>query len=166
MAKFNVVVMMLCLVILIQQLALSSKVHQQVIVQEKVEGYSFPMHDGKVIIGTKAIKKENLERLVNVVGSSEKTQSLASRFGVEIEEAPADLFRQKEVVYDIKPWKTSGSGATLDSNPYILSQMLEELEDFFRRNPSLARDILKVYEKLKYKQWFWDKIEKFVEENK
>jgi hypothetical protein len=165
MNKVNIVIMGLCFIIFIQQLVISSK-EEHFNVNSSYN--SFPTYEDKVIIGDKAIKKEHLEKLIVIIGSNEKTMALADRFGIEVEQAPPEIattYTKKQVIYDVMSWKHSTSGGTQEFSNSVFKEILEELENFFRKYPEFAYKALRCYQRNKSDKQFWDKVEQFIENN-
>ena len=161
MNKCKVVVLILCyiIVMLLVHIAVPSSMETSVV--SKVED--------KIIVGDKIIEKKQLERLLNTIASTPKTKAFAKRFGVEVEQAPSYMMEnntpkhQKDITYDVNPLPMEKQKT--EAMNYLLQKMMEEVEEFFRKDRSFAHEALETYLKNKHNAEFWAKIEKFVKEN-
>jgi len=120
-------------------------------------------YEDKIVVGNKLIERKQLERLVNTITSSPKTEAFAKRFGIEIIPAPPELILQlpnnQETTYDLQPNKNK------EHVDPLLTNMIEEVEEFFEKQPGLAYRSLRCYQNNKRSNEFWEKVKNFVKEN-
>jgi hypothetical protein len=163
MNKTNSVIMLLCFIIFLQFI---SNVERQPMVMHTKEYVTTA--DEKVIIGNNAIKKKHLERLVNTIASTPKTKAFAERFGVVVEKVPQEYVNanKDKMVFDDGGWRTRTNETTNTKVvDYTMQRIMEEVEEFFRRNKGFARQCLNTYLRNKNDPEFWDSVRKFVDEN-
>jgi hypothetical protein len=117
----------------------------------------FPIHEGKVIVGSKAIPVEDFRRLVEVsvqqISSNNTLEKKVEQvLDVNIEEShlPKVVYDQQIVYKEIDP---------------KFNQYLTDIIEAYHQNTLLAHRLLRVYQKNRHDQEFMQKVEDFADEN-